>query len=205
MKYKAYLFDLDGVIVNTDYIQYNSTKESIYDLINYDISTNNDIDNVFKSTITTLEKLKFLSNIIEIDEEQINKIYERKKKIADFYFLQLKNDSEKIMLMKYLKNNNCKIGIVTNSNKNSTNIILKKIGIYELIDVIITNEDVINKKPNPEPYLKAIEILKVYKNECIIFEDSEVGILSAKNSGIDFYQVKFYLDVNINLLNLLNQ
>ena len=204
MKYNTFLFDLDGVIVNTDNIQYETIKQSVYEILNYDISQNNNINNVFKSTITTVDKLKILSHSITIDDDKINLIYTNKKKLADTYFSKLNIDNEKINLMKYLKEQNCKIAIVTNSNKISTNIILKNIGIYDYIDVIITNEDVLNKKPSPEPYLKAIEILNCSIKETIIFEDSEIGIISAKNTGCEYYHVKSYKDVNINTINILN-
>jgi HAD superfamily hydrolase (TIGR01509 family) len=205
MKFNTYLFDLDGVLVNTDEIQYITIKTAVKDILNYDISRDTSIDNIFRSTITTIEKLNILSKKIGFNETKINLIYETKKQYADSYFQKLIPDNEKIELVKYLKNNNCKIAVVTNSNKNSANIILKKIGIYEYIDLIISNEDVLNKKPSPEPYLKAIETLDVIKEACIIFEDSDVGITCAKNTGCNYYHVKSSLDVDIGLIKLLNK
>jgi HAD superfamily hydrolase (TIGR01509 family) len=205
MKFNTYLFDLDGVLVNTDEIQYITIKTAVKNILNYDISSDTIIDNIFRSTITTIEKLNILSKKIGLDESSINLIYKTKKQYADSYFQNLIPDNEKIELVKYLKNHNCKIAVVTNSNKNSANIILKKIGIYEYIDLIISNEDVLNKKPSPEPYLKAIETLDVIKETCIIFEDSDVGTTSAKNTGCNYYHVKSCLDVNIDLIKLLNK
>ena len=204
MKYNTYLFDLDGVLVNTDAIQYNCTKEAIHEILNYDISLNKIINDTFKSTITTIDKLHFLSQYIKIDEKTIDIIYNNKKMRADLYFSKLVIDDEKIKLMVFLKKNNCNIAVVTNSNKNSTNIILKNIGIYNYIDVIIANEDVKNKKPSSDPYLKSIEILKSNISDCIIFEDSEIGIISAINTGCSYYHVKSYLDVNIDTIKILN-
>jgi len=204
MKYTNYLFDLDGVLVNTDHIQYKTTIDAVYEILNYDVASNIELDVIFKSTIFTLDKLYSLSNYTDINEEIINKIYTKKKQLADSYFSKLDTDYEKIELMEYLKKNNCKIAVVTNSNKTSANIMLKNIGIYDFIDVIITNEDITNKKPHPEPYLKAIEMLNVEKESCIIFEDSEVGLISAKKTGCNYYHVQNYLDVNIDLINNIN-
>ena len=205
MKYNYYLFDLDGVIVNTDHIQYKSICDAITEIISYDISSDLKVDAVFRSTITTLEKLNFLSNYVPLNKSLISDIYERKKQLADKHFLKLKTDTIKIEMMRYLKTNQCKIAIVTNSNKKSTTEILKNIGVHDFIDVAIANEDVLNKKPNPDPYLKAIEVLGASKKECIIFEDSEVGLISAKNSGCNFYHVLSHSDVNINLVKMLNE
>jgi HAD superfamily hydrolase (TIGR01509 family) len=206
MKYKYYLFDLDGVLVNTDYIQYSTTKESIFELINYDISTNPEINNLIKSTIRTLEKLKILVKMNIISESQIEEVYTLKKKKADIYFSKLSIKNEKIEMMKYLQENNCGIGVVTNGNKKSSQLILNNIGIADYIDILVTNEDVKHGKPNPEPYNKAIQFFNNNdNNNVIIFEDSEIGILSAKKTGCDVYIVKNEKDINIHLIKILNE
>jgi len=48
--------------------------------------------------------------------------------------------------------------------------------------------------------LNAIEYFNGNKNECIIFEDSEVGIMSAKNTGCKYIHVKKHTDLNVNLI-----
>lgn len=205
MKYNVYLFDLDGVLVNTDNLQFMCTLNAINEITNNDINKYDNIINIIKSTITTIEKLKKLCELNIINENQVNSIYDLKKQKADEHFSKLLIDNDKIELMKYLKNNNCKIGVITNGNKKSTNIILNKIGIEKYIDLIITNEDVTYPKPNAEPYLIAIKILNNNdKSNCIIFEDSEVGITSAKNSGCMYYIIENYKDVNIDLIKKIN-
>jgi HAD superfamily hydrolase (TIGR01509 family) len=205
LKYKLYLFDLDGVLVNTNDLQYITIKQAIKDIVNYDISTNKEIDNIFKSTITSLDKLKYLNKKKIINSESIQKIYEKKKEIANEYFYKLDIDKTKQKLFKYLKENNCKIGVVTNSNKKSAEIILNQIGIRNYIDVLITNNEVNNPKPSPEPYLKAINSTKnINIEDIIIFEDSEIGIESAINTGCYYYKVNDIDDVNIDLINKLN-
>lgn len=205
LKYKLYLFDLDGVLVNTNDLQYITIKQAIKDIVNYDISTNKEIDNIFKSTITSLDKLKYLNKKKIINSESIQKIYEKKKEIANEYFYKLDIDKTKQNLFKFLKENNCKIGVVTNSNKKSAEIMLNQIGIRNYIDVLITNNEVNNPKPSPEPYLKAISSIKNTNIEdCIIFEDSEIGIESAINTGCYYYKVNDIDDVNIDLINKLN-
>jgi len=173
MAFKTFLFDLDGVLVDTDEIQYKTTHDAIFELLHFDISTNTELENIFKSTISTIEKLNFLINYLSFDFSMIKIIYNRKKELADSYFSKLTIDMEKVELMKYLKGNHCNIAVVTNSNKNSAIIILKQIGIYELIDLIVSNEDVFNKKPNPEPYLNAMNKYNIVNNKCFIFEDSK--------------------------------
>ncbi len=204
MKYINYLIDLDGVLVNTDDIQYITIKEALYDILKIDISEKDIINNIFKSTIPTMEKLELLSNYYIIDENKINEIYNLKKIKANSYFNKLTYDNEKINLMKFLKEKLCKIAVVTNGNRNSAEIILKNIGIFEYIDLLITNEDVKNKKPYPDPYLKAISDLNITIENTIIFEDSEIGIESAKNTGCKYYKVNNYEDINIKKIKEIN-
>ena len=51
----------------------------------------------------------------------------------------------------------------------------------KFVDFIIASNDCINGKPNPEPYIKAIQKYNIPNDRCIVFEDSKTGILSGKN------------------------
>ena len=64
--------------------------------------------------------------------------------------------------------------------------IIKKVIIF---DLVITYDDVTKKKPNPEVYLKAIEKMKVSKEECLIVEDSLEGVKAANNAGIEVLNI----------------
>lgn len=109
MKYNTYLFDLDGVLVDTDEIQYKTTRDAVYDILKFDISINIKLEEIFRSTITTIHKLEILRNYLNFDIDMISIIYNKKKELADSYFSNLEVDNEKIELMKYLKKNNCNI------------------------------------------------------------------------------------------------
>ena len=84
------------------------------------------------------------------------------------------------------------IALVTTASKKNVVDILEAFEVYEYFDLIITQEDVRKTKPDPEGYLLAIEKSKVIKQNAIIFEDSETGMLAAKASGIDYVQVYGY-------------
>jgi beta-phosphoglucomutase-like phosphatase (HAD superfamily) len=200
MKYKYFLFDLDGVLSNTDIIQFNSTREAIIKSSNFDILQNEEITQIFKSTITTQDKLCKLVDFNIITKYDIEPIYEEKKIIADNYFKLLEKDYEKIKLFDYLKKNNCKIAVITNGNKTSAELILKNIGVFEYVDLLISNNDVINKKPHSEPYIRAMLFFKGQIEEYIIFEDSECGLKSAYGTGCKIVEINNVNDVNINLI-----
>lgn len=75
-----------------------------------------------------------------------------------------------------------KTALVTASGSVLMNIALKKFpdGIF---DATVSRDDVINSKPNPEPYLRAADLLKVNISNCVVFEDSETGVTSGLASG----------------------
>ena len=50
--------------------------------------------------------------------------------------------------------------------------------------MIVTADDVVHSKPAPDLYLRAMEILGVRPEECIVYEDSEIGMASARAAGI---------------------
>ena len=202
MLYSNYLFDLDGVLVNSVDIQYQSTIDAINKYTKIDIT--NKFDNILKSTITTKKKLQYFVEKNIISKEQIVDIYNEKKKIADSKFNHLTIDNEKIKLFSFLKKKKCRIAVVTNGNKNSAKIILKALGLYCFLDLLISNEDVINSKPHSEPYIKAISHFGGDLKNFIIFEDSETGLKSAYGTGCEVYKVENINDINLSLIKQLN-
>jgi len=68
---------------------------------------------------------------------------------------------------------------VTNSVKETAYSILTNLGIKQFFDIIVTNQDITEPKPNPEGYLLAMDCIGADPEHTIIFEDSEIGLRSA--------------------------
>ena len=64
-------------------------------------------------------------------------------------------------------------------------MLLQHFNIDSIFNVMIFGEQVKKGKPDPECYIKCFDLLDVKNNQCLIFEDSKVGIQSAKNAGAD--------------------
>lgn len=73
------------------------------------------------------------------------------------------------------------VGVVTNSNRATALALLDRIGITHHLDVLITSESGTPPKPSPAPYQEALYELGIPPERCIIVEDSEVGLASARN------------------------
>jgi len=76
------------------------------------------------------------------------------------------------------------LALTTSGGPNSTEKILKKTGLDKIFSVVITNADYVKKKPNPEPYLTTAKKLGLEPSECVVIEDTPVGVESAKAAGM---------------------
>lgn len=78
----------------------------------------------------------------------------------------------------------CKMAIVTSSKRHHFDLIHKNTGILKYFDFILTREDYGKSKPNPEPYLMAVEKSGCSGEECMVVEDSQRGLIAAREAGI---------------------
>lgn len=85
-------------------------------------------------------------------------------------------------LLKQLRRNGVKTALVTMSLRSMALQVVEAID-FKAFDVVVAGDDVIYGKPHAEPYLKAAELLGVDPKECVAFEDSISGILSAEAAG----------------------
>jgi HAD superfamily hydrolase (TIGR01549 family) len=178
---KVLLFDLDGTIVNTDFIYIKVWNKL---LKKYNINCDkNFFDYFIKGKSDT-----FFMNSIDSSLES-HEIVDLSKKKDDLFIEYLEKEKEIIIngaLDFFVKNKHHKIGIVTSCNKKAAQSILHHTGLGKYVDYIIASEDCVNHKPNPDPYLKAIAYFKVNKENVFIFEDSYSGYCSAKRTSVKY-------------------
>lgn len=171
----AFLFDLDGTLVNTDEIYYDVWYNI---LIKYNISLNQELFQKYIQGNNDKYVLNTLLKNINIDLVELSQLKDDLF-IQNIHNIKIINGTynfiNKIRMLGH------KICIVTNCNKTIANEIIKYININKSIDFIISNNDCINAKPHPEPYQKAIQKYNIHNDKCFIFEDSKSGILSGKS------------------------
>lgn len=180
---KLVMVDLDGTLFDTRRVNYLSYKDAVnkygYDL-DYDYYCKECNGNYY---------MDFLPQITTKDKKTLEDIHNIKKEKYSTYLNEALINVNLVEILKLLKLN-CKIVVVTTASKKNTYEILQQFNILNLFDLIITQDDVNNPKPNPECYLKAIEKYGYDKKECIIFEDSKTGIEAAKRAGIQYFVVE---------------
>jgi len=181
---KAFIFDFDGVIIDTNNYHFLSWEKSLDDF---------GIDFSYED----YKKIKGLSRSYSIDYLSLfNKKIEHNKvellKRKNDIYLQLIEDLNSDDLMLGVKDfliNNKKFKLGVASSSRNARYILKKIKCDHFFDIIIDANDVCESKPNPKVFLKCADALGLQPCECIVFEDSENGLLAAKKGGFNTYLV----------------
>jgi len=199
--YTSFIFDNDGVLVDTTELQVKATLAAIDEVLNLKLTTQEDIS-VLKSTITTRDKLIKLCQKGYFTLNKVDAVYERKKIITNKMMSMLDSEDyqDKIEMFEFLRRENKNIAVVTNANRASTVTLLNNLGFMKYLDVLITNNDVKNTKPHAEPYVRAMLQLGGSIEDFIIFEDSVTGLASARGSGATVYEISNFRDVNTQLM-----
>jgi HAD superfamily hydrolase (TIGR01509 family) len=183
------LYDLDGVLVDAVNVHAQSFIKAVKEVSNFEITEEEHFKNF--NGIPTKKKLKLLADVGSISEKNIPLIFDKKqehtKKIINKTF---KNDIIKRKLHQLNKYNNVRSACVTNSITETAALMLEKTGQLEFMDVLISNEAVRYPKPHGEGYIKAMIKLGLFPEQCVIVEDSDVGIQAAKSTGAHIWHVK---------------
>lgn len=199
---KAFIFDVDGTLIDSVGIWNEMDKIIIHDLGGVDVSLesiNHERDVVVgqsKSSDPYYEYTEFLKekyNIASSVEEMINY---RKSLANDFLRNRVTLTPYAYKLINMLDDLNITLALGTTTRKHNIrtyaleNPHTKPLDFYRMFKYMVTMEDVKNFKPDPEVYLKALELLGTDANEAIVVEDTITGVEAARRAGIDVIAVR---------------
>jgi len=178
MTKKAFIFDLDGVIVDTAKYHFLAWQKIASDLgIEFTPEHNEELKGV--SRVRSLDIILKLGNI-EASEENKNKWLTQKN---EDYLSYIENMDETeilpgvVNILEFIKEK--KQLIALGSASKNARPILEKVKILHMFDVIVDGNDVTNAKPDPEVFLRAAKLLNVTNENSMVFEDSVAGIQAA--------------------------
>jgi len=174
---KAVIFDRDGVILDSEWININSAIKA------------------FKGVGIEIKKEekewiigRHPEDYKELFFERYDFSYEKFREIQrETYYELLKSAplfDKTVSLIKELHRRKIPFALTTSSGLKSTLQVLEKADLVHAFSVIVTNEDYDNKKPHPEPYEVTAKKLNLHPKDCVAIEDSSVGIESAKSAGM---------------------
>jgi beta-phosphoglucomutase len=195
---KAVLFDMDGVLIDARDWHYDALNEALR-IFGVEISRADHLSRF--NGLSTRKKLEMLTSDGLVPYELHAAIQsikqDRTLRIAAQKCFPIVSHQ---VLISRLKALGIKVGLVTNSIRKSSEFMLEYAGLLKFMDVVVTNEDVLNGKPNPAGYLLAMQKLEVLPSETIVIEDGEYGILAAETAGATVIKVNDPFEVSLELL-----
>ncbi|KZV47322.1 phosphatase YqaB-like [Dorcoceras hygrometricum] len=180
---EAVLFDIDGTLCDSDPLHYYAFRELLQEI-------------GFNGGVPITEEF-FVDNIAGKHNDDIAKAlfpndFERGLKIVDdkeamfrrFVKEKLEPVKGLYRLKKWIEDHNLKRAAVTNAPRANAELMISILGLTDFFHALILGGDCEHAKPFPDPYLKAVEALKVSKKHTFVFEDSVSGIKAGVAAGM---------------------
>ena len=185
---KAFLFDFDGVVADSEPYAFNILKRLMkdhFDVVVDDEDVSITIGNSTAGTARNMER-KYGVSLSYDDFVRFLMDY------PDYYteYEGIKPFTDLPELFDMLKKSGRIIGIVSSTIYAHLSIALQRMGLDQYPSFIISGDSVIKHKPDPEPYLMAIDKTGLDPDDVIAIEDSPIGIQAAKNAGISVIAFK---------------
>ena len=178
----AVLFDLDGTLIDSEYFYFSNWAP----ILENDYGLKIDFDEWI---------LNFAGHTLSHNVEMLNTAYKLSVDEEDMWFATrsryAKANMKNIRLMPYakeilesVKDSGKTIGLVTSSYQTTVDTVLGEHKLLKYFEFFVTREQVENPKPNPEPYLLAVNKLLIPKEEIVVVEDTSTGCTAAKEAGL---------------------
>ncbi|MEY8431810.1 beta-phosphoglucomutase [Lachnospiraceae bacterium 48-42] len=184
MRYKAIIFDLDGVICHTDQYHYMAWKRVADDLgIYFDETINNRLRGVSRMESFEIILERYDGKMSE--EDKIRYTAEKN----EVYKTLLKNmspadlDGEIKETLDALREKGIKLAI--GSSSKNAKFILGQLGLGEYFDAVSDGNNITRSKPDPEVFVKAAQYVGESPEHCLVVEDAEAGLEAAIAGGMD--------------------
>ena len=177
--FKTIFWDNDGVLVDTEKFYYLANKKL---LARYQVDLT---EALFRDLYLTQSKgawhliPQVNSKPLDISKlrSERNALYLAMLQAEDFGIPGVERTLESLM-------NRYTMGVVTSSRREHFEMIHRRTNYRRFFKLVLTREDYNKSKPDPEPYLKALELLALDPAKVVVVEDSERGLSAAKRAGL---------------------
>ncbi len=179
-RYRAILFDNDGVLIDTEHLYYRANRE-ILKKAGIDLTEEMFVEYFLRQG----EGLWKLLPAADYSPDEVERFRNERNRL---YYSMLQNiggliDGVRETLI--VLREQYAMGIVTSCRKSHFDAMHAQTDIIPLFDFVLTRESYEHSKPHPEPYLLALERAGVRADDAVVVEDSERGLAAAKAAGID--------------------
>lgn len=174
---KAVIFDRDGVILDSESTNIESVVKAFLEL-------GIKIKDEEKEWIIARHPADFKEDFLKHYDFSYEDFIKIQKRIYHELLESTPLFQRTVSLIKELHKLGITLALTTSSGPDSTKKVLKKSGLENVFKVIITNDYYEKKKPDPEPYRVTAEKLSLEPQDCVVVEDSQVGVESARSAGM---------------------
>jgi HAD superfamily hydrolase (TIGR01509 family) len=191
---KAIIFDMDGVLIDAREWHYEALNRAL-ELFGYTIPLHEHLT-IFDG-LPTRRKLEILTTTRGLPEALHGFINEMKQLYTtEMIHTKCKPTFKQEYALARLREDGYRLAVASNSIKSTVSLMMSRAALDGYLEFQLSNEDVKHGKPSPEIYTKAITMMGLTPEECLIVEDNETGIRAAKGSGAHVMVVNDIADVN---------
>jgi HAD superfamily hydrolase (TIGR01509 family) len=171
----AVLFDLDGTLIDSEYY-WMASERALAERHGKEWNEDHGKELI---GLSLYESSKLIKSRLESDLEPEEIIRQLTDSVNNHLQTSVpwRPGAKELLLL--LRESGVKTALVTMSMRRTALQVVNAIG-FEAFDVVVAGDDVVRGKPDPEPYLKAAELLGVSAKDCVAFEDSVNGLTSAE-------------------------
>ncbi len=184
MNKKGFIFDFDGVIIDTEKYHYQSWKQG-FESVGSHVSEEEYIPlkSIGRDYLMTFVEKR--DGIIFTEEEKLKIVNTKDGDYLDLKVNLSIADAIPGVLdyLKFLKSQNVKIAVASSSVEAGNTI--REYGLQDFFDVIVDGTSGLKRKPSPEMFLSACEKLGLTPRDCVVFEDSFAGVEASNNAEMD--------------------
>ena len=175
------IFDMDGLMFDTERVAFQTWHQAADDAgYKYDFS-------LFRETLgVRIQRTEEILMAHFGPQFPFSSIMNEQAVLADQWYalIGVPLKSGLVELLEYLTRQKIKKAVATSTYRDKGEHLIQKAGVFGYFDTIVYGSDVTNSKPHPEIFLKAAERLSCQPENCIVLEDSNLGILAAHLAGM---------------------
>lgn len=189
----AVIFDMDGVLVDAKVWHYDALNMALRDFGYHISEEEHKLEYDGLPTSVKLTKLSMEKGLSEALHGQINAL--KQLYTIEIFKERVVPQAHIIEALSALKNDGYKLGIASNSIRDTVLTFLDYSSYRSYFSVILSNTDVSAPKPDPEIYQAACRLLNEERTACLVVEDNHNGILAATRAGTHVMQVSSSADI----------
>lgn len=183
---KAVIFDMDGLLIDSEPF-WQESENLVFNSLG--INTNKEMFEIFMG--------KRIDEVVDAMWEIQNWNHKSKTEVVDAIVnnvIKLVNEKGKALtgvynILENLKESTIKVGLASSSKMNIIEVVLDKLNIREYFEVVHSAEYEEYGKPHPQIFISTAKMLGVNPNECLVFEDSLNGVISALAANMKCFAI----------------